>query len=522
MRYYIFLMIFLVGVFLNSCTKDFDKINTNPTTYNAAEFDPNYLLTSTQLDYAGMTATGDAIRGNFIYSSTMIQGLASVLDFWVGDKYLLNEQYSGAYFEGAYQTQVKKIVDLLEITREREEFSNLHQIGRLMKAMIFQRITDLYGDVPYFEAGKGYYANVYFPSYDSQEKIYLDLLKEVEEAVNALNPAKDIPTGDAYYNGNITQWERFGNTLLLKIAMRLTKVNPALAKEYANKVKGKTMNSNNDNAYLVHEDAGGAVENRNTRVLNGDEGPDYFYLKWSDTFIDYLKSHNDPRLGKVAVTKLYLESGSKQRNPNYVTDPAVQKGMPNGKDQSDRVGLSIYLDPSYTGFPDYSSVSPFMAKKDGPTFVLTYTESELLIAEAASRWPDLNLDAEEHYNNAIKASVTFLSQYDPALSVSEQDAEDYLDENPFDAGSALENINTQYWVHSCITLNFYEAWINWRRSGFPVLVPVNYPNNVTGGTIPRRFPYPLSEASINPDNYKKASDSVNGGDTLKGKVWWDQ
>jgi hypothetical protein len=71
-------------------------------------------------------------------------------------------------------------------------------------------------------------------------------------------------------------------------------------------------------------------------------------------------------------------------------------------------------------------------------------------------------------------------------------------------------------------LDFYESWSNWRRTGFPVLTPVVYPNNVTNGTIPRRFPYPSSEASSNPANYKTAHDAVAGGDVLSSRVWWDK
>jgi hypothetical protein len=504
------------------CTKDFKKINTDPIAYSGDNFNPNYLLTSAQLNYTGISSVGDAIRSNFIYSATLIQGMSSVLDFWAGDKYLLNEQYAGAYFEGSYQNQIKYIVDLIETTKDNPKYKNLYQISRIMKALIFQRVTDLYGDVPYFEAGKGFYTNNYFVSYDPQEKIYEDLLKEVDEAVAALDVNADKPSGDAFYKGDIEKWKRFGNTLLLRIAMRLTKVNPTISESYAKKVQGKTMQSNADNAFLVHQDLGNDVMNRNTRVLNGDSGPDYYYVKWSKTFIDFLKSENDPRLSKVAVTQLYLSSSSKARNPNFITDPLAQKGMPNGKDQSGRPGLSINLDPTYTGFPDYSSVNPYMAKKDGPTFILTYAESEFLLAEAAERWNAGGSPAAAHYKNGVKAAITFLSQYDPALTISDGVAETYVNDHPYDPLRGLELINNQYWLNECIMLDFYDAWFNWRRTGFPTLTPVNYPNNVTGGTIPRRLSYPVSEASNNPENYTTASNAVPGGDNLAGHVWWDK
>ena len=71
-------------------------------------------------------------------------------------------------------------------------------------------------------------------------------------------------------------------------------------------------------------------------------------------------------------------------------------------------------------------------------------------------------------------------------------------------------------------LDFYESWSNWRRTGFPVLTPVVYPSNATNGTIPRRFPYPLSEITSNPVNYQAARDGVAGGDFLTSRVYWDK
>ena len=94
--------------------------------------------------------------------------------------------------------------------------------------------------------------------------------------------------------------------------------------------------------------------------------------------------------------------------------------------------------------------------------------------------------------------------------------------HPFDAVQGLGQINTQYWIHTNTMLDFYESWSNWRRSGFPVLVPVVFPNNNTNGTIPRRFPYPVDEANTNPVNYQAAHNAVPGGDNLTGRVWWDK
>ncbi|UYZ63639.1 SusD/RagB family nutrient-binding outer membrane lipoprotein [Hymenobacter weizhouensis] len=510
-----------------SCTDDFEEINTNPSTYGQGNFNPNYLLTTAQLAYTGSTDFAyDTWRANLIYSSTLTQGFATVVSYWAGDKYLLNEAYTAAYWgtttAGAYAEQVKPITDMVELTRGKDQYKNLHQMGRLTRALIMQRLTDLYGDVPYSEAGRGYYTGVITPKYDKQEAIYADLLKEVEEATNALDPAADKPSGDAFYRGDVEKWRRLGNTLLLRLAMRLTKVDPDRAKTYVAKVQGKTMQSNADNAFLLHDVAGArATQNRNSQILLGDGGQENYYVKWSKTFIDYLKSTNDPRLGKVAVTQLYLTPSSKTQNGAAVSDPAAQKGMPNGKDLSGRPATDISNDPSFTMFPAYSSPSPGLIKRDGPTFVLTYAESELLLADAAQRW-GVGGSAAQHYTAGVTAAMTYLSQYDPTLAISESAAAAYLAANPYRPADGLRQINSQYWVLTNTMLDFYESWSNWRRTGFPQLTPVVYPNNATNGQIPRRFPYPTSETTTNPDNFRAASAAVPGGDNLTGRVWWDK
>jgi hypothetical protein len=513
------------GLLLANCTKDFDEINTNPASYGQSSFDPNFLLSTVQLTYTGSTDFSyETWRANLIYASTMIQGLSTVVGYWAGDKYLLNEGYTAAYWQVAYPEQVKPVVDLVNFTKDKEQYKNLHQIGRIMKALVMERITDLYGDVPYFGAGQGYYTKNFFPEYDSQEAIYADLLKEVDEASGSLDVSADKPAGDVYYGGQgdqIEKWKKFGNSLLLRIAMRLTKVDPTTAQAYVAKVQGKTMEGNDDNAFVEHDETGGRTTiNRNSQVLIGDGGQEHYYVKWSDTFINFLKSNNDPRLKEVAVTQLYTDENSKTQNGVGNSDPSVQKGMPNGKDLSGIPGRTIGSDPSFTSFPDYSSPSPFMIKRNGPTFILTYAETELLLADAAQRWGAG--DATIHYNNGVRAAMTYLKQYDPAMTITEGEANTYLAAHPYNAANGLEMINTQYWAHTITMLDFYEAWSNWRRTGYPVFTPVVYPNNATNGTIPRRFPYPSSEASSNPENYKAAHDAVPGGDVLSARVWWDK
>ncbi|WP_449436062.1 SusD/RagB family nutrient-binding outer membrane lipoprotein [Pedobacter steynii] len=195
--------------------------------------------------------------------------------------------------------------------------------------------------------------------------------------------------------------------------------------------------------------------------------------------------------------------------------------MPNGKDLSGLAGRDVRQDASFTSFSDYSSPNPAMIKQNGLTFILTYAQSEFLLAEAAQRW-GIGGVAADHYKNGVAASITFLGQYDASLAISENVAQNYATAHPYNAANGLEMINNQYWAHTNTMLDFYETWSNWRRSGFPALTPIVYPGNATNGTIPRRFPYPVEEGAKNGINYKEASAAVPGGDKLTGRVWWDK
>lgn len=510
------------SLLLASCTKDYVDINTNPVAYSSSTFNPNFVFTSAELTYAGSTDFAyETWRANLIYSSTMIQGLAALSSYWAGDKYLLTPWYTSAYWERAYDEQVKKIVDVVESTNGKTEYNNIHQVGRIWKALVFERITDLYGDVPYSDAGLGYYKKILYPKFDTQESIYKDILNELDQAATAINTSGDALTGDIVYGGDLAKWKRFAYTLMLRAAMRLTKVDETTAKTYIQKAVGNTFIGDDDNARITHDISGGRVtQNRNSQVFL-DGGQEHYYERWSKTLIDYLKSNNDPRL-KVAVTNYFTDpSNSNTVNSNYITAAASQKGMPNGKDLSGVAGRDISSDPNYTTIADYSQPHPNMLKRDAPTFVLTYGESELLLAEAATRY-SLGGDAATHYKNGLKSSITFLGQWGTDMVISDATADAFATAHPLVTTTALQQIAQQYWVQTCTSFNFYEAWFNWRRTGYPVLTPVNYPNNATNATIPRRFPYPTAEESTNPTNYKAASAAVTGGDVLTGRVWWDK
>lgn len=513
-KIYFFAASLFVIVF-SSCKKDLIEANTNPTTIPGDQYDPNLLLTTVQLNYTGSAEfQGENWETEWGNVAGFIQHTASTnTGFYPGDKYLKSGG-TDYYFGQAYPAQVQPVVELYQLTLNKPEYRNLHQMARIMKAMVFERITDLYGDVPYSQAGLGYYNRIYTPVYDKQEDIYTDLLKEVSEATDSLDESADLPTGDVFYavdpSTQIDKWKKFGYSLQLRMAMRLTKIDAATAQQYVTKVDGKTMLSNDDNAIVQHEDGSNLTINKDSWEINGQDSAD---LKLCSTYINFLKENDDPRLPVIAWIFATEDS-----------DPADQLGLPPGYRNGGNVdSLNITKRPDFPkplGLQGYSRLSEIILDPNAPNFIITYAETEFLLADAKKRWGIGNQSAEMHYNNGVLAAITQLAAYGDAGAISDDDAQAYLDAHPYNDADGLDQINTQYWA--CTIMDEYEAWSNWRRTGYPTLTPTKYPGNATGGTIPRRLPYPSGEKFSNGVNYDAAVARLKGGDKLTSRIWWDK
>jgi hypothetical protein len=154
--------------------------------------------------------------------------------------------------------------------------------------------------------------------------------------------------------------------------------------------------------------------------------------------------------------------------------------------------------------------------------VLTYAETELLLAEAVTRGFAVSGTAAQHYKNGVAAGIQSLAKFGTAAAIDAATATAYADAHPLVTASALKQINEQYWATTGLLQNFGEAWNNWKRSGFPQLTPVNYSGNFSNGTIPRRQPYPTTEATLNTANYQSATGRLASGDNWVSRVWWDK
>jgi hypothetical protein len=539
MKNKIFLMASASAVLLfgSSCTKNFQSINTDPNAIPLSGVHFSSLLTNAQLTTSG-NSDGNAYedwRANLIYAGCMIQHISSTTGYWDGDKYFFNAGYMSSYWDQNYGPQqngsnpllntnsspVENIVEVVTHTKSDTAQQNLYNIARIFKAFMFQRITDMYGDCPYSQAGQGYLSGITAPVYDKQQAIYTDLLNELADAASKLNVTTNkVKNADLVYAGDAAKWKRFAYSEMVRVAMRLSKADPTNAQKWVQAaVAGGVFIGVGDNAILLHQAA--APNGAGSQVANGSGSvlavidPGSAHL--SKTFVDYLNATHDPRLSYF---------GTVVADPGVAGDQgdntaANQLGQPNGFDLSGGP-TDISHGSNWPGNQNkYSVVNRnTFSRTDAPTFFLTYAETEFLLAEAAQRgW--ITGSAATYYTNGVKGAMDQMGQVAKVGAAPAAAAVTaYLAANPLTPGSELQIINSQYWVASF--MDETEAWANWRRSGFPVLTPVVYPGNATNGTIPRRYVYSTVEAAANATNYSAAISGLANGDKMTSRVWWDK
>jgi hypothetical protein len=298
------------------------------------------------------------------------------------------------------------------------------------------------------------------------------------------------------FQGNQTKWKKFANSLMLRLALRISNVDPAGAEQWAVKaINGGVMTSNEDIA-LINMQTGPTEINQSAfgQVFLVDD------VSLSTTLVDALSG--DPRLPILGA-----------RASDESSAIADLQGFPNGLDAT-----MLANSTGEENMLNYAHPNRMLVGLDAPTVLQTYAEVELLLAEAALKgW--VSGSVEQHYNAGVTAAIKmYETLYGSAAAVADADVATFLANNPYDAANGMEQISTQHWLATFF--NEYESWSNWRRTGYPVLTPVNYPGNVTNGTIPRRMTYSTSEQANNVANYNDAVAS-QGADVMTTRIWWD-
>ncbi|ATA94764.1 SusD/RagB family nutrient-binding outer membrane lipoprotein [Capnocytophaga canimorsus] len=544
------LLTFGVLLGLSSCIKDFEEINTNKLLPNDEQSQLDGLAsaglfanliqapipTGTGVDPANnyqvvQNMSADNWAGYFSPGRNHWDGGLNQTSFYVSDKRAngtfdaLMVDIMNQYFKIKGTLHNVSAVDGKIIYTEKDEISKtMYAVARVVKVLGMHRATDLFGPIPYndLEPGKQQ------AKYDTQEVVYKTFLKELDESVNQMVSFglgnKVLEGFDPLYQGNLSKWAKLGNSLMLRLAMRVRYADENLARMYVEKAVNSSaglIESVDDVAQLV---SNGKYTLHNSLVIMDGYGE----LKMGATIYSYLKGYNDPRIEK------YFKKGKSKGNEDFTDNYyAVRSGIDN------KTGADVY--------ENYSTPN---VSTDTPTYLFKASEVYFLLAEAALAGFNSKGSVESLYKKGVELSFlengltqTQAQQY---LQGSEKPA-DYVDYKNADYNQIavskvaktwddsandeekLEKIITQKYL--AIFPNGFEAWTEWRRTGYPRMfkVPFNLSNvnakNVTedGKDLGmRRFPFPRKEFELNNDNVTQAKTFLEGPDDSATNVWWDK
>ena len=459
-------LIFGLALILTSCTKDYIEINENPNSIDKAPVESvlayNIIEISDRFEIANeMEYTASYIGHISMSQNNEIQNYitGAPTDIWF------------AYY-------VRSLTNLNQIMNDAtDDEVNFKAAAMVLKAYVTQMNVDAYGPMPYFDAAQKAEGKNQ-PKFDSEKDIYYDMLEQLELA-NSLfaAEARELGAADVIYGGNdLVAWQKFTNSLRLRVAIRMSNVDEAKAKSeisaiLSNPTDYPIFESNSDNAILK---------------FPGDDWKDPWtrtsqykpYIKIAAPLVDTLKELSDPRLEQYALVN---NSGE------YV---GLQVGA-NG-------GTESKVHPQFILNPD-----------DGKIYFLTYSEVEFIKAEAYARG-FVSGDADAAYQNAIRANME-------SFGIGNDEINTYLSQNEVAYNGNVNKIYIQKWIS--LFRQSWEAWAEMRRTDIPKL-PLAMQSNYDGhNRVPFRFAYPQSEKDLNGDQIPT---NVTENDIYWGyQIWWD-
>lgn len=361
---------------------------------------------------------------------------------------------------------------------------NQKAVAMIFKSVIFKRVTDLFGNVPYSEALN---PEILTPKYDSQKDIYLGMIADVKAARDMIDVDAEGPTGDPIYNGDMVKWQKFANSFLVCLGMQLTKADANLAKSTVT----EALNNSLGVLESVEEDALYTFD-----VDNGFKNP-WEWMRPADygvsaEFISALKGTG------------FTSNHTYDNRIDYVcADPSLD-GLP-------------YRHENYTD--ENSPVAPVIYTAGTKLPLLTSAYIYLQRAEAAAR----NWTTEDPAEMLKKGIMNSYARANMIYGVEIGDGAAYADARAADMSTApdgaLQVIAEEKWV-DLFPLGF-DSWSEWRRTDYPKLTPAV--DALNDGQIPRRYNYPSSEPSLNSAGYQSGVAALSPAkDNNTSRFWWDQ
>jgi len=476
------LIVILFFSVLSSCTKDFDKVNTNPTliTEDVVKIDGLF----TQVVANATTGTFGGRISEFVNFTNPGDGLRPYSRF----------DYEG-FYNGFYTGYLINISEIIRLTENKDNLSNKNAIAKIFGVWIWQTLTDRFGDIPFSQAALGFEKTVLQPQYDTQESIYKQLFANLKEAAAQLSDSPDkesYGSADLLYGGNVDLWKRFANSLRLRMAIRVRYKDQALAQSNITEVINEPLITSDDQSAKLLSEANASVNQGYYNPFRYSIDISYTNgLRLGFTPIELLVTKNDPRLS------IYF-------NPSE--SGGIWRGAPVNPGTSQKT--SRYQTDSLSLVGDFFRSGQFRFN------ILSAAEVDFLKAEAYLSGLASG-DPQSSYTSGIQKAMAMYNV--PGASVSA-----FLS-SPAGTLTGLEEDKLKQIIEQKYIANVFqgdEAWAEYRRTGYP-LVWIGNDDTDTGGEMPRRLTFPFQEYLINETNVTEAAGRFSDGDKLTSRVWWD-
>lgn len=437
--------------------------------------------------------------------------------------YFLKDGWVASSYTESYSTVVPLWQDLKGKTET--QFPEVFALAQILKISAWHKATDMFGPIPYKEAGKG----LITVPYDSQEEVYKSMFKELSDAIEVLTKYADngnsklLPNADAVYAGDVHKWVVYANSLMLRLAMRVYYADAALSKKYALQAVNHSygvMKTKDDEAKM---ERGASLEFKNNLDVLINQ---YNECRMGSSMLAYLGGYQDPRLPKYFNTSTVSQAVTVGTYGKY-------SGVPTGHDVSSNDAFRDSSRPAITSTT--------------PTYWMRASEVYFLLAEAALHGFAVGGTAESLYEKGIEMSfeengIASSEVADYMSSGLKPSAYSFHLTNPgvnvdvpavTEATTAwsgtdeekLEKIMIQKWI--ALYPNGQEAWSEYRRTGYPKLhsVVTNYSNSEIDSEVGiRRMRFPTNKSTSAEDiaNLESARKLLRGGlDKAGTRLWWD-
>ncbi|HWV72081.1 MAG TPA: SusD/RagB family nutrient-binding outer membrane lipoprotein [Pseudosphingobacterium sp.] len=472
----------LAAMVLGSCTKDFEEINTNPNSPTEAPL--TNLLAFSIRDHA---ASFFDVWGDMNEPSTYAGHLGKI-------QYIDEARYifrpNSVENIWTFASRDLKNLQIVVNNATEQGATNMQAAALAVQSMIWQATTDRWRDVPFTNALQADEGSI-TPEYSTQEEIYPELLNRLKIAADLLNQngSDELGNGDLLFNGNIDNWKRFTNSLRLRVAIRLSNVNPDLAKSNIEEILS------NPSSYPI-------IETNDQNALLNWPGELPYLEPWADDQFNPSSARDDHAVSNVLVNT--LNSLSDPRLSVYAK-PATADNVYRGA----AIGPNTLV-PSALNM--YSRIGArFRDNRTGFTPFLRASEVKFIIAEAAFKgWNTGGLSAKQAYDDGVRLSLE-----ENGVSVS--NISNYIN-GPGAWKGDVKDIYLQKWI--ALFKNGNEAWAETRRTDVPLLPPASGTPYSGHNRPPFRYPYPNSEINLNGPNSEEFVSSVV--DNFWGKkMWWD-